>query len=42
MPDSIIALLAARHRIAGLEIEGRWVDVRDSEVLAKLERESGP
>jgi dTDP-glucose pyrophosphorylase len=37
LTDAINALLATRHRIAGLEIEGRWVDVRDPEVLAGLE-----
>lgn len=40
LTDAVIALLAARHKIAGLEIQGRWVDVRDPEVLAALERES--
>lgn len=40
LTDAIIAMLAARHGIAGLEIQGRWVDVRDPEVLAALERES--
>jgi len=40
LTDAVTALLAARHRIAGLEIEGRWVDVRDPEVLAALERDS--
>jgi UDP-N-acetylglucosamine diphosphorylase / glucose-1-phosphate thymidylyltransferase / UDP-N-acetylgalactosamine diphosphorylase / glucosamine-1-phosphate N-acetyltransferase / galactosamine-1-phosphate N-acetyltransferase len=40
LTDAIIGMLAARHRIAGLEIQGRWVDVRDPEVLAKLESES--
>jgi hypothetical protein len=34
------ALVAAGHRLAGMEIAGRWVDVRDPEVLAALERES--
>ncbi|MCL4787048.1 MAG: nucleotidyltransferase family protein [Verrucomicrobia bacterium] len=38
LTDAVIAMLAARHRIAGLEIQGRWVDVRDPEVLAKLEQ----
>lgn len=38
LPDAINALLTAGHRIAGLEIKGRWVDVRDPEVLAALER----
>jgi dTDP-glucose pyrophosphorylase len=37
LTDAINALLAAHHKIAGLEIQGRWVDVRDPEVLAKLE-----
>ncbi|MSU20927.1 MAG: nucleotidyltransferase family protein [Pedosphaera sp.] len=41
LPDAINALLAAGHRIAGLEIKGRWVDVRDPEVLASLEQEQG-
>jgi dTDP-glucose pyrophosphorylase len=40
LTDAVIAMLATRHKIAGLEIQGRWVDVRDPEVLAKLERES--
>lgn len=39
LTDAIGGLLATRHRIAGLEIQGRWVDVRDPEVLASLERE---
>ena len=43
MPGSIVhaaisAMIAAGHRIAGLEIQGRWVDVRDPEVLARLEQ----
>ena len=37
LPDAITALLGDGHRIAGLEIEGRWVDVRDPEVLQQLE-----
>jgi dTDP-glucose pyrophosphorylase len=40
LTDVISGLLATHHRIAGLEIQGRWVDVRDPEVLATLERES--
>ena len=40
LTDAISGLLATHHRIAGLEIQGRWVDVRDPEVLATLERES--
>ena len=36
----MIAMLAAKNKIAGLEIQGRWVDVRDPDVLAKLEQES--
>jgi dTDP-glucose pyrophosphorylase len=37
LPDAINAMLEARKRIAGLEIQGRWVDVRDPEVLRQLE-----
>jgi len=40
LTDAISALVAARHPIAGMKIAGRWVDVRDPEVLAKLERQS--
>ena len=40
LTDAVNGLLATKHKIAGLEIEGRWVDVRDPEVLAALERES--
>jgi dTDP-glucose pyrophosphorylase len=40
LTDAISALVAARHCIAGLEIQGRWVDVRDPEVLGRLERET--
>lgn len=41
LTDAINGLAQAGHRIAGLKIEGRWVDVRDPEVLAVLEREGG-
>jgi len=41
LTDAINALLAAHHKIAGLEIQGRWVDVRDPEVLARLEGGEG-
>lgn len=37
LTDAVNAMLAAHHKIAGLKIEGRWVDVRDPEVLASLE-----
>jgi len=37
LPDAINALIDAKRKVAGLEIVGRWVDVRDPEVLAKLE-----
>jgi dTDP-glucose pyrophosphorylase len=40
LTDAINALRATGHRIAGLEIEGRWVDVRDPGVLAALEKEA--
>lgn len=39
LTDAVNALLAAHHKIAGLEIQGRWVDVRDPEVLAALENQ---
>ena len=38
LTDAISALVAAHHPIAGMKIAGRWVDVRDPEVLAQLER----
>ncbi|MDB6056160.1 MAG: Nucleotidyl transferase [Verrucomicrobiales bacterium] len=38
LTDAIIAMLVAGHKFAGLEIQGRWVDVRDPEVLASLEK----
>ena len=41
LTDAINALLAANHKLAGLEIQGRWVDVRDPEVLAGLEQTAG-
>jgi len=41
LTDAISAMIAARHTLAGLEIQGRWVDVRDPEVLAKLEADAG-
>ncbi len=37
LTDAISALIATHHLLAGLRIEGRWVDVRDPEVLGKLE-----
>jgi dTDP-glucose pyrophosphorylase len=41
LTDAVNALLAANHKLAGLEIQGRWVDVRDPEVLAGLEKTAG-
>jgi UDP-N-acetylglucosamine diphosphorylase / glucose-1-phosphate thymidylyltransferase / UDP-N-acetylgalactosamine diphosphorylase / glucosamine-1-phosphate N-acetyltransferase / galactosamine-1-phosphate N-acetyltransferase len=41
LTDAINAMVKAGHRIAGMQIEGRWVDVRDPEVLAALERTAG-
>jgi len=38
LTDAISSMVQAAHRIAGLEIQGRWVDVRDPQVLAELER----
>lgn len=40
LTDAIAAMIGAGHRIAGLEIQGRWVDVRDPAVLARLQEES--
>jgi UDP-N-acetylglucosamine diphosphorylase / glucose-1-phosphate thymidylyltransferase / UDP-N-acetylgalactosamine diphosphorylase / glucosamine-1-phosphate N-acetyltransferase / galactosamine-1-phosphate N-acetyltransferase len=40
LTDAVNGLLATNHKIAGLEIQGRWVDVRDPEVLARLETET--
>ncbi len=37
LTDAIEAMMLAGHRIAGLEIEGRWVDVRDPGILQQLE-----
>jgi NDP-sugar pyrophosphorylase family protein len=37
LTDAISGLIAAHHPLAGLRIEGRWVDVRDPGVLAKIE-----
>ena len=39
LTDAIVALIQSHHPLAGLKIEGRWVDVRDPEVLAQLENE---
>lgn len=41
LPDAINRMVETGLKVAGLAIEGRWVDVRDPEVLASLERESG-
>jgi hypothetical protein len=35
-------MMVAGHKIAGLEVPGRWVDVRDPDVLAQLETEQPP
>jgi dTDP-glucose pyrophosphorylase len=40
LTDAVNALVCGGHRVAGMQIEGRWVDVRDPEVLATLEKES--
>lgn len=41
LPDAINAMVQAGKKFAGLEIAGRWVDVRDPEVLRELEGEQG-
>lgn len=40
LPDAINAMVAANLKVAGLEILGRWVDVRDPEVLEGLEKDT--
>ena len=37
LTDAINGLLSAGHKLAGFEIEGQWVDVRDPATLAKLQ-----
>ena len=39
LTDALKGLIHGHHPIAGLKIEGLWVDVRDPEILAALERE---
>lgn len=41
LTDAIAGLIQTHHPLAGLRIEGRWVDVRDPEVLARLENNEG-
>jgi dTDP-glucose pyrophosphorylase len=41
LTDAIIGMLSAGHTSAGMKIAGRWVDVRDPEVLERLESEQG-
>lgn len=36
LTDAISGMVEAGHKLAGLEIEGRWIDVRDPEVLQQL------
>src|SRR5581483_7466952 len=40
LTDAVSGLIASHHPMAGMKIAGRWVDVRDPEVLAKLEGET--
>jgi len=40
LTDAVNGLVSAGHKLAGLEIEGRWVDVRDPQTLAQLEKQS--
>lgn len=37
LTDAINAMARAGHKLAGVKIAGRWVDVRDPEVLASLQ-----
>ena len=39
LTDAVSGLVTTKHKIAGVVVEGRWVDVRDPEVLARLEQE---
>jgi UDP-N-acetylglucosamine diphosphorylase / glucose-1-phosphate thymidylyltransferase / UDP-N-acetylgalactosamine diphosphorylase / glucosamine-1-phosphate N-acetyltransferase / galactosamine-1-phosphate N-acetyltransferase len=39
LTDAVSAMIADGQKLAGLEIQGRWVDVRDPETLARLESE---
>ena len=39
LTDAIGAMVAAGEKLAGLEIPGRWVDVRDPETLSRLQTE---
>ena len=41
LTDAISATIELGGRMAGLKIEGRWVDVRDPEVLASLQAPQG-
>ena len=36
LTDAIVAMVNAGHRLVGLPIQGRWVDVRDPQVLEQL------
>jgi len=40
LTDAVNQMAQAGHKMAGLRIPGRWVDVRDPEVLAALEQHS--
>jgi len=40
LTDAIAGLIQTRHPLAGFRIEGRWVDVRDPEVLERLAAET--
>ncbi len=40
LTDAITALMASHYVLAGLRIEGRWVDVRDPQVLERLQTEA--
>jgi dTDP-glucose pyrophosphorylase len=41
LTDAVNQMVSGGHALAGLEIIGRWVDVRDPEVLASLEQGQG-
>ncbi len=40
LTDAVSDMVTAGYTLAGLEVPGRWVDVRDPEVLARLQAET--
>jgi dTDP-glucose pyrophosphorylase len=40
LTEALNGMVQAGHRVAGVEVEGRWVDVRDPDVLSELQRDA--